>query len=134
METKSKLALLVSKQCDVLISNGVADRFIHQCYDKVEDAITGRDWSAIRSNSITLTAAFGLNKYPPADQYDSESLAEQYVERCTHVLAFWGGGPRFVDTLRLAIKAGKKVRIFSCDLKTHQVKLIPNSAIAEESW
>lgn len=131
---KPKLAILVSKQCDMIIGRGVDDRFIHQCYDHVEEAVESRVWTAMRSNSITMTAAFGLTTYPPRDMYDPDLLEEKFLTPCTNVLAFWGGGPKFVNTLRLALDMGKRVRIYRCDLKTHRVVLIPNSAIAESSW
>lgn len=134
MGTTNKLAILVSKQCDAVINGGVVDRFIHGCYDVVEETVEQRAWQAVRSNSITVTAAFGLRTYPEADLYGTEELIDRFVTPCTHVLAFWGGGPRFVETLREAIAQGKKVRIYRCDPKTNVIKLIANSAIAESSW
>lgn len=134
MSQPTKLAILVSKQCDAIIGRGTADRFIHQCYDKVEAALVNGDWSAIRTNSITLAAAFGLEHYPPAEQYEATELAEKYIERCTHVLAFWGGGNRFLESLRLALKLDRGVRAYKCDLVLHRVKHVPNSALAESDW
>lgn len=129
----NRLAILVSKQVDIIIDRGQASAFIHRCYDEILGAVESKHWSGIRTNSITVAAAFGLSVYPPADDYDTAELARKYLLPCTNVLALWGGGPRFVSTIKQAIELERRVRVYNCDLKTRLVRLIPNSAFAEQA-
>ena len=114
------LALLVSKQVDIVLDRGGAQpgesKFILSLYDVIQKAMVSKPWVRIRSNSVTISAAFGLSQYPPDAFYDPVAVAG-LLWPSTHVLAFWGGGPNFQQVLEAATRMRRKRQFYLCDCK-----------------
>lgn len=111
------LAILLSKQVDRVIAdaNTRTSPFINRLYDVCKEAIEHTEWEGVYTNSQTLSAALVPNYWPPADQFNPVALCT-YLWDCTHVLAFWAGGPNFQQVLEASLRMRRKVRLYAVDI------------------
>jgi hypothetical protein len=131
--TKPRLAILVSKQVDAVLYSGAKNppakkKLILGVIDATLEAIASKEWSSIVCNSVSLTAAVGLDTYPSQKAYDAVSLST-YLWDGDNILAFWGGGPVFQEVLEGAVRMQRKLRLYTCDCTAYTMEKIDTSSL-----
>ncbi len=126
-----RLALILSKQVDGTIANAEGTRecenFTITLYKHCLSAIESNDWQGVVTNSQTLAGALNLNTWAGRDDFNPVGLC-RFLWDCSHVVAFWAGGPNFQQFLeacmRMRASLQKGVRIYACDVSNLTIERI----------